>query len=202
MHLFSVEALLDGTTYGVLSNLGVILRLLAVMGVIACECFVLMLLHKRVLPILLRKKQLNSLPESMANNVAPKIACSPEQKDRKSTIKSSILYASLLVITIYVGYHFMTIRKMRHDEWLVFEAIESELEQLGVPLNGGILFMELNPESFEAGLNASCRMEVKVDDENMYYVEVRKRLLIPWIQVEIYKKGTTTQTDASHSSLE
>ncbi len=143
---------------------------------------------------------LNSLLESTAHNVAPKIACSPEQKDRKSTIKNSILYASLLAITIYVGYHFMTVRKLRHDEWLGFDAIESELEQLEVLLKGRTLLMKYSSESFEAGWNASCRVEVKVDDENMYYAEVRKRLLIPWIQVEIYKKGTATQTDASHNS--
>ena len=194
-----IEALSDGVDEGFF-NLGVVLRLLAITGVLAFVCFVMMLLHKKVLPVIWRKKQLNSLQESTAHNAAPKIACSPEKADRKSMIKNSILYASLLVITVYVGYHFMTVRKMRHDEWLVFDAIESELEQLGVPFNGGISFMELNPESFEAGLNASCRMEVKVDDENMYYAEVRKRLLIPWIQVEIYKKGTATQTDASHNS--
>jgi len=194
-----VESLSDGADEGFF-NLERVPRFLALMGVLACECFVLMLLHKRVLPILLRKKKLNSFPESTAHNSDPQIACCSEQTDRKSMIKRAILYSSLLAITIYVGYHFMTVRKMRHDEWLVFEAIESELEQLGVPLNGGISFMELNSESFEAGLNASCRMEVKVDDENMYHAEVRKRLLIPWIQVEIYKKGTATQTDTSHNS--
>jgi hypothetical protein len=196
-----IEALSDGVDEGFF-NLGVVPRLLALTGVLAFACFVMMLLHKRVLPILLRKKKLNSLPESTAHNTAPKLARSPKQADRKSTIKSSILYASLLAITIYVGYHFMTVRKMRHDEWLVFEAIESELEQLGFPLKGRILSMELNPESFEAGLNASCQAEVKVDDKNMYYAEIRKRLLIPWIQIEIYKKGTSTQTNASNSSLE
>jgi len=179
-----LEALLDGT-YGVLSNLGVILRLLALTGVLAFACFVMMLLHKKVLPVIWRKKQVNSLLESTAHNAAPKIACSPEQEDRKSTIKSSILYASLLAITIYVGYHFMTVRKMRHNSFLISDAIESELEQL----EGRILLIEYSSESFETGLNASCRVEVKVDDENMYYVEVRKCLLIPWIQVEIYKKN-------------
>lgn len=196
---FLLEALLDGT-YGVLSKLGVILRLLAFTGVLAFACFVMMLLHKKVLPVIWRKKQVKSLLESTAHNSDPQIACRSEQTDRKSMIKRAVLYASLLAITVYVGYHFMTVRKMRHDEWLVFEAIESELEQLGVPLNGGILFKELNPESFEAGLNASCRMEVKVDDENMYYVKVRKRLLIPWIQVDINKTRTATQIDGSHNS--
>jgi hypothetical protein len=196
-----IEALSDGVDEGFF-NLRVVPRLLALTGVLAFACFVMMLLHKKVLPVIWRKKQVNSLLESTAHNSDPQITCRSEQTDRKSMIKRAILYSSLLAITIYVGYHFMTVRKMRHDEWLVFEAIESELEQLGVPLKGRILSMELNPESFEAGLNASCQAEVKVDDENIYYAEIRKRLLIPWIQVEIYKKGTAIQTDASHSSLE
>jgi len=192
------EALSDGVDEGSF-NLGVVPRLLAFTGVLAFVCFVMMLLHRKVLPLVLRKKQLNN-SESTAHNGTPQFTCLSEQTDRKSMIKRAILYASLLVITVYVGYHFMTVRNMRHNDSLISDAIVSELEQLEVPLKGRILLMEYSSESFEAGWNASCRVEVKVDDENMYYVKVRKRLLIPWIQVDIYKKGAATKTDGSHNS--
>jgi len=196
-----VESLSDGVDEGFF-NLERVPRFLALTGVPACECFVLMLLHKKVLPILLRKKQLNSLPESMAHKVATKVVRSPEQAERKSTIKSSILYASLLAITVYIGHHFMTVRRMGHDGFFISDVIESELEHLEVPLKGQTLLMKLSPESFEAGWNASCHVEVKVDDENMYYAEVRKHVLVPWIHVEIYKTENTTKTDSSRNSGE
>jgi len=195
------EALSDGVDEGFF-NLGVVPRLLAFTAVLAFFCFVMMLLHRKVLPLVLRKKQLNSSLESTAHNGVPQFARHPEQTDRKSMIKKAILYASLLAITFYVGYHFMMVRKMRQDEWLVFDAIESELERLGVPQSNAILVShaEQGIESLEASCNTSCRVEVYLNDEKIYYADVKKSIFVPWIQVDIKKTRTATQINGSHKS--
>ena len=196
-----VESLSDGVDEEFFS-LERIPSFLALTLVLACGCFVLMLLHKKVLPILLRKKQLNSLPESIEYNFATKVIRSPEQAEKKSRIKSSILYVLLLFITVYIGHHFMTVRKMRHDDFFISDVIESELEHLEVPLKGQILLIKFSSESFEDGWNVSCRAEVEVKDENMYDAKIMKHMLVPWVHVEIYKKENATKTDSRRNSGE
>ena len=109
-----------------------------------------------------------------------------------------ILYLSFLAITSYIGHHFVTVRKMQIDEWLVNEAIESKLERLDkfhpkhfeTHQEVSSWSMVVEPESFKVGLNASFTTEVDVNDEK-YFTKVKKHILVPWLQVEIQKKEDT-----------
>jgi len=96
----------------------------------------------------------------------------------------------------------MTVRKMRQDERLVFDAIDSELERFGVPLGNATLISRVKRgiASLETSCNTSCRVEVHVGDEDVYYADVKKNILVPWIRVEIYKKETDTQNDEHPNS--
>lgn len=199
---FALSQALVDSAYGISSNLEEVLRLLILTCVYSFECFVLMLLHRKVLPLVLRKKQLNSSSEIMAHSAIPVFTSGEEKAKRKNKLKRAILYASLLVIPAYIGHHFMTVRKMRNDDCLVTEAIESKLEHLDIihyqhletpnehpeiPMRIGSWSMVLEPESFDAGWNASFTTEVKVDNEK-FYTEIKKHFFIPWLQVEIHKK--------------
>jgi len=191
--LVLLEVLLDGTHW-ILSNLQIVLRLIAFSCIFACESFVLMFLHKKVLPLVLRKKRLKSSSE-IVDNTVPLIASDEKKANRKITLKRAILYVSLLVIPTYIGHHFMMVRKLRNDDLLFFEAIESKLERLNIPqykrleepVKGSIRSMMVTPKSFDPGWIASCRAEVEVGNEK-FSAEIRKHVFIPWLQVEIHKK--------------
>jgi hypothetical protein len=199
-----LEALLDGT-YGVLYNWEVILRLMTFPFVPVFECFILMLLHKKLLPLILWNKKIGSTSESMAQDAASLIESREEKTNRKLLIKRAILYVSLLAITSYIGHHFVTVRKMYNDDLLVTDAIESKLERLNIihhhrletsnkdpeiPMKIASWSMELKPESFNGGLNASFTTEVEVNDEK-YYTKVKKHFFVPWLNVEIRKTEDT-----------
>ena len=194
---FLIEAILDGADESI-HNLRVIPRLLAFACVTVFECFILMLLHKKVLPLMLRKKKICNTPGSMAQDASAAISSSQEKASRNITLKRAILYLSFLAITSYIGHHFVTVRKMQIDEWLVNEAIESKLERLDkfhpkhfeTHQEVSSWSMVVEPESFKVGLNASFTTEVDVNDEK-YFTKVKKHILVPWLQVEIQKKEDT-----------
>jgi hypothetical protein len=195
-----LQAVVDNAS-GISSNFEEVLRLLTLTCVFSFECFVLIFLHRKVLSLVWRKKLLKS-PSETAEDKAIPVVVEAEKAGQKNTLKRAILYASLFVIPSYIGHHFKTVRKMRNDDRLVMEAIESKLERLdilhyenveipnepnGVPGKIVSWGMELEPESFNAGWNTSFTTEVRVDDEK-FYTKVRKQFLVPWLQVEIHKK--------------
>jgi len=201
-HSFDLFLALVDNAYGISSHFEEVMRLLTLTCMFICGCFVLMLLHRKVMPLILRKKRLNSSSEIMADNTIPVITSGTEKTNKKNALKRAILYALLLVIPSYIGHHFKTVRKMRNDDWFVMEAIDSKLKSLDIlhcenletsnepnEVPGKIVSwgLDLEPESFDAGWNASFRTEIEFDDEK-FYTEVRKHFLVPWLQVEIHKK--------------
>jgi len=60
--------------------------------------------------------------------------------------------------------------------------------------------MEGWPESFEVGWNPSFRTEILVNGEDTYYVQVRKHILIPWIQIKPCKKEAEAHVDTPANS--
>lgn len=201
-----IEGLSDGVMEDFSFNLKVVLRFLVLFGILSADCFLVMLLHRKVLPFLFRKKLSNKLTDTRELNVVQESVGLSVRADMKITIKRAILYTSLLAITIYIGYHFDTIRKMRDEEgWLLLDAIDATLEKLDVSRHSGYSFgyMEQEPESLKGKWNVSIPAEIHVDDEHIYYVLIKKRFLVPWVQVEIDKmKGTTIKNDENRASNE
>jgi cell division protein FtsB len=185
---FTVEGMVDGGFEEISLSLGLVLRLAAMSGVLACLCFVVMALHKRVLPAI-RPKRWAIVPAAAVQGDAPQIANSAKRADRRARIKRAVLYASLLAIVVYIGWHFMTIRNMRGDNSLVSDAIAVEFERLRVPFKGySVMLPTGDSELLKAGLNVSYQVEVLVDRKTAYEAEIKKSILVPWIQVKIHKK--------------
>jgi hypothetical protein len=192
------EGLLDGIIDEMHFSIRAVIGLAGLIGLVICLCFVLMVLHKKVLPAIWRKKRI-ILPAAVAHSEIPQIANSPEQTDTRSSIRRVLLYTSLLAITVYVGWHFMTLREMRReDSFTVSDAISAEFERLKVPLRGAYSFTSPRggSELLKPGWNVSFQVEILVNHKDTYCAEVKKNILIPWIQVKIHKKESGPQTKA------
>jgi hypothetical protein len=157
--------------------------LLAVLFVPVCECLTIMLLHKKVFPASWRKKQSEYLWTG-AEQEGP-LTYSSDKTYNSRVVREAILYAMLLAITLYIGFHFSILRRMREDDMLLFDKIASELERMTVPLEGGIVISIDEHLDLEASLVVSCQAKVNPSGETPYCAIIRKHILIPWIQVDI-----------------
>ncbi len=200
---FVVDGLRDGVIDELPINLGAVLRFAALSGVLACLCFVLMVLHKRVLRAIWRKKRVIPPAATVHSDIPQTAHPSEEQAGRRSKIRRAVLYTSLLVITLYVGWHFKTIRAMREDDFVVSDAIDSEFERLKVPF-GVYSFTSPKGDSelLKAGWNVSYQVEIRVNGKDTYVADIKKSILVPWIQVKIHKKENAAQTDSRNTSDE
>ena len=170
------------------------LRIAVVVGILVCECFILKLLHRKLGPVLSRKEQAANLQASTTSNSDLQPASCSAETPVSASKKGLILCIALLVLTLYVGYHFMMVRKMRRDEHLVHNAILSKLSHLAKRLDdkSPMVSMQIITQALEGGLEASYQAGVLVNDEDIYYVAVKKSILVPWMQTETYKLGTPT----------
>ncbi len=185
---FTVEGMIDGGFEEISLSLGLVLRLAAMSGVLACLCFVMMALHKKVLPAIWRKKR-DALPAATAHSDIPQLAYSSTQTGRRTRIRRAVLYASLLAIIVYVGWHFMIIRNMRGDNPVVSDAVNAEFERLRVPFKVySVMLPTGDSELLKAGWNVSYQVELLVDHKTAYEAEIKKSILVPWVQVKIHKK--------------
>jgi len=183
---------LDGLRGGIIEgtplSLGLVLRLAAATCVLICLCFVVMSLHKRVLPAI-RQKKPDIVPSPIVHSDAPQIARSSERASRRIMIRRAALYTSLLAVVVYIGCHFMTIKKMREADSGVSEAITAEFERLKVPFEK-CLFMSPKGDSelLKDRWNVLYQVEVLVDDKTTYEAQINKSIIVPWVQVKIHKK--------------
>jgi hypothetical protein len=192
--------LLDGLTDGFMEdiafNLKVVLRVMVVVQIFTAECFVIMLLHKRVLSrfFLRRRRPASDVVQTKRQEPAKAIGVSGH---KAAKIKWAALYVSVLAIILYVGWHFATLRKMRHDEWTILDAVDDVIERYNMPIETTYVFSypQDSPRSHKAGWKVSFPVEIRVDDELRYQARISKNILIPWIQVEIHKTTTATLTD-------
>jgi hypothetical protein len=183
-----VEGLRDGSIDEMIFDPKHILILAASSGVLAGLCFLVMLLHKKVLPAIWRKKR-DALPAAAVHGDEPQIVHSSGQTDGRVRIRRAALYTSLLAIVVYIGWHFWTIRTMREDDFAVSDAIDAEFERLKVPLEGySMTFPQGDSELLKAGWNVFFQVEVLVDHKTTYEAEIKKSILVPWIQVKMHKK--------------
>ncbi|MHC4225864.1 MAG: hypothetical protein ACYSWW_11875 [Planctomycetota bacterium] len=190
--LFVVEGLFDGLMEDAVPlNLAMVLRLLALSAVPVSECLVLMFLHRKVLPVVLRSRKSDDVQATGIQHAVNGRTCGLTATERNRMVRRTALYASLLAITLYVGCHFSTVRKMREDPFFATGAIWSELERLEVPVQN--LSVEDGSELLETGCDVSWRGDVLINKEDEYRAWVKKHILVPWIQVEIHQKEDTVQ---------
>lgn len=199
---FIVEGLRHGIIDEISINPHVILRFAAMSVVLVCLCFALMVLHKRVLPAIRQKKRAILSTDVVRNNI-PQIAHPSERTDRRCRVREAVLYTLLLVITVYVGWHFMTIREMGEEGFVVSDAINSEFGRLKVPF-GWYSFMSPKGDSelLKPGWNVSYQVEIRVKGKDTYVADIRKSIFVPWIQVKIHKKESAAQADNPQTSNE
>lgn len=184
--LFLVEGLFDGfMEEGASLDLSMVLRLVAVMAIPVCECLVIMLLHQKVFPASCRKKRSKYLWAGAGQEGPLEFTYSSYKTGNRRVISKGILYIILLAITLYVGFHFSTLRKMRELDELLLDKIVSELERMAVPFDGGIVISIDDHRTMEAGLIVSYHAKVNPSGETPCCALIRKHILIPWIQVNI-----------------
>jgi hypothetical protein len=197
--LFVVEGLFDGIMEDVSLGLPTVLRLLALSVVPVSECLVLMFLHRKVLPVLLRSRKSDDVQVTGMQHAVSGRTFGLTATEKSGMVRGVALYASLLAITLYVGCHFSTARKMREDPFFVSNMIWSELERLEVPARD----MSMKSAKSPVGVwNVSLEEEVLVNDEDTYSVRIKKHILIPWVRVEMHKTKTTVQIDGGVGSDE
>lgn len=190
--IFLVEGLFDDVMEDDMPlGLSLILRLLALSAVPISECFVLMFLHRKVVPIVLRLRKSDDVQATGIHLAALGRTSGLTATERNMMVRRIALYASLLVITLYVGCHFSTVRKMHEDPFFAMDAIWPELERLEVSVQN--LSIEDGSELLETGCNVSWRGEVLINKEDKYHAWIKKHILVPWIQVEIHRKEDTVQ---------
>ena len=108
-------------------------------------------------------------------------------------VKKIIVFSAIGIILLYLGFHFYTIKKMKNDNEYIIDVILNHFEDQVIYTESintsGFSFITISP-SLKTGLNALYQSELRVNGKDMYYVELRKNIFIPWIQVEQYKLGT------------
>lgn len=131
-----------------------------------------------------------SEPCPECNNIA---SAKSETKARRWIVVA----AGLLAVTLYVGEHFSVVRDLRNDALSTDigrteTAILAKLETLTQPLVGraSVQITETVSSSFRGGVNARYQRAVLVNGEDLCYASFEKHLLIPWVQVEVFRTGT------------
>lgn len=189
---FLVDGLFDGFMESdALLDLSIVPRVGAVSVVPVCECFLIMLLHKKVFPESWRKKQFNYARSGTEQESVAEITCNSDQRDSGTVVRRLASYMVLLAMPMYIGFHFWTLREMRNDPFCLSDAIWSELERREISLDSW--HTESWPESPEIGWNASFVVEIAGNSTGTYYAHVSKHILIPWIQVSIEQTETAAE---------
>jgi hypothetical protein len=163
--------------------------------VLAGVSFAMRLLGRRVLRRSSHWSRVARTPEasepcSECNDV---LSAKVEKNARRWIVAATIL----LVVALYVGAHFSVVRDLRDDALSTNggrteEAILAKLETLTQPLVGRVRaqIMETVGSSFRGGVNARYQKAILVNGEDLCYASFEKHLLIPWVQVEVFRMGT------------
>lgn len=165
------------------------LATIIVIGVFIGICFTLKFFHK----LSLRKKRNIDSNENLAHKTNTVIIDSLEHDGWSKFVKKIIVFSAIGIILLYLGFHFYTIKKMKNDNEYIIDVILNHFEDQVIYTESintsGFSFITISP-SLKTGLNALYQSELRVNGKDMYYVELRKNIFIPWIQVEQYKLGT------------
>jgi hypothetical protein len=157
---------------------------------------VMRLFGRRVLRSLFQRHRI--VAPLQVSNLCPEcnpISSAKRQKDVRRWM--AVAAPTLLAATLYVGEHFAVVRDLRNDalstgigrtEMMIL----AELEKLTEPLVGRARaqIMETVSSSFRGGINARYQRAILVNGEDLCYASFEKNLLIPWVQVEVFRMGT------------
>jgi hypothetical protein len=179
-----VDGLFDGFMEDDVSlDLSMLLRLIAIQAVPVCECLVIMLLHRKVLPASWRKRRPNYPPTVTKQKSVADSAMHSDRAWGGRLIWGAVVYLVLLAVLLYVGFHFWTLREIRNDFSYVADAIWCELERQEISLD--VWHTQSWPDSAEVGWNASFDVVICSDGADRYHARMNKHILIPRIQVDL-----------------
>lgn len=183
------------------------LRFLALLGVaavvIAGECLIVRLLHRRVSAILAQRRDGVDNTQTDQSLSHLQLQHPPESGGKKLNRRCILALVVLLLATLYVGHHFVMVELLRpgafSDRDAVHDLVLSEIMASAEPEADGLSIVSITgiTESFEGGLQAAYRLRAVVNQGETYDITVTKSILIPWFQLK--KEEVDAHTDALES---